>query len=127
MTPKKRRERRAAQRAAEAVKPLPTARPAQRSTIWVAQAQRQLAADLPSVVRNRQAERRAEQPRLVGMDQAPATSQGEAKRSPSRVMQTRAAQPTLDGPNPDLKCRPKSNKPAAGGGSGRRFIPWGKC
>lgn len=125
---KKREARRARQAAAEASKPLSTHRPAQRGTFRVAQAQRQLAAELPSIVRVRQ---RAPKPivsRGAALDPLPVADQGEVKRSPGLAVQSiRPDQPKLSKADLHLKCRPKTNKPSAGGGSGRNFVPWGKC
>ena len=122
----RRKDRQAARRAPE---PIASAKPpANRGTFRVAQAQRQLAAELPGVVRNRQAERlTTSQPKLAPVDPLPTLGQVEAQRRPSRVATaTRAPQPKLDKGDLHLKCRPKSNKPASGGGSGRAFIPWNK-
>lgn len=138
-----RQERRARRQAVETPQPVPTPQkrlervapatpPANRGTFRVAKAQRQLAAELPGLVRVKEKHKR----------------QGEAKRSPSAVVEapmrdTRAAQRSvktpappdrktpaglsMDKPDPRLKCRPKDTSPASGGGSGRSFVPWGKC
>lgn len=112
---------------AKVARPAPP--PAQRGTFRVSQALQQAAADLPGIVRNRQAERRAAAPRRSApLDPLPATvAQGEAKRSPRQAMQRNTpAQPSLrDAPKSGV-CRPRGG-PKSGGGSGRSFVPFKDC
>lgn len=125
---KKREARKARVAAAQAVKPLPSHVPAQRGTFRVAEAQRQLAAELPSIVRTRQQASKPSLSRAAVVDPMSMADQGEAKPSPRRAVDlARPDQPKLDKGDLHLKCRPKSNKPSSGGGSGRNFVLWRKC
>lgn len=100
--------------------------PAQRSTFRVAQAQRELAVALPSVVRNRQAERRAATPSRVQTVAPLSNLQDETNRANVRAPRRNApAQPTLATPPKSGVCRPRGG-PKSGGGSGRSFVPFNK-
>ena len=125
---KKREARRARVAAAQAAKPLPSHVPAQRGTFRVAQAQQRLAAELPTIIRTRQQAPKPTVSRGAALDPLPVADQGEVKLSPGPAVQSiRPDQPKLSKADLHLKCRPKSNKPSAGGGSGRNFVKWRKC
>lgn len=105
--------------------PRPARPPSQRGTFRVAQAQRQLAADLPGVVRSRTGEHRQRQaeakrtPSAVSMAPPPPVPKREPNRQPDRPTPT---QPTLRDPVANCKSRPSSTK--GGSGAGRSFVPW---
>lgn len=135
-----RQERRARRQAAVTPKPTPAlpkriervapaTPPANRGTFRVAKAQRQLAAQLPGLVRVKEKQKRQGEAKRSpsAIPEAPTRDQGEAKRSPSRTDRKTPPALSMDKPDPRLKCRPKDTSPASGGGSGRAFVPWGKC
>lgn len=99
-----------------------------RSTFKVAAANRQIADQLPSVIRQRSGEKR---PRQLRLDRSPV--QAATVNAPSDPKKTIASE--RPAPGVDLrsqavdepgKCRPKDNSPKASGGSGRSFHLWKK-
>lgn len=127
-----RKSRTRQRREAAALPPAKIARPAppsaQRSTFRVAQAQRELAAALPTVVRNRSAERRSIKPAPLDAaplsDPVPQSDTNRAKPLPSKRRTT--TQPTLANPPKSGVCRPRGG-PKSGGGADRSFVPFKDC
>lgn len=127
---KERQAKRAAARAstpANIAKPSPA--PSQRSTFKVAQAQRVIAAQLPTVIRQRTGEKRASAIRLDGpsVQAAPVVNAPSSPKKTVSQVQLRE-QLTVQRQVPDQqgKCRPKSNAPKGAAGSGKAFVPWKK-
>lgn len=129
------REKRAERRARREPAPVPldriapAPRPANRGTFRVAKANRQLALELPDLIRatkpkvnNRPGLRNRE-----AEPEAPTKRQGEAKPRPSAAPRRATPALSMDKPDPRLKCRPKDSTPKGGSGSGRAFVPWGNC
>lgn len=127
----KRQERRERRQAAQ--QPLdriaPATPPANRGTFRVAKAQRQLAAQLPGLVRVKEKPKRQGEAKRspIATVEAPTRDQSAARRASTRPVRKPTPSLSMDKPDPRLKCRPKDASPASGGGAGRPFVPWGKC
>lgn len=107
----------------------PSTLPANRGTFRVAKAQRQLAMQVPELVRVKQKPKREGEAKRspIATVEAPTRDQSAAPRASTRPVRKPTPSLSMDKPDPRLKCRPKDTSPAAGGGSGRAFVPWGKC
>lgn len=117
----KRQERRERRKAAQVPvsRITPNPMPANRGTFRVAQALRQLALNVPPLVRVK------DKPKYSATLEAPQSSRATARRRASE--RKPAPVLTMDKPDPRLKCRPKDSSPKGGSGSDRPFVPWGKC
>lgn len=108
-------------------KPTPT--PSMRSTFKVAQANRVIAAELPSVIRQRTGEKRASSIRLDRSPVQAATMVNQPSDPKKTIAQARQReQLTMDRQAIDEpgKCRPKDNTPKGSGASSRSFHLWKK-
>lgn len=128
----RKRERQAKRAAARApvptyTKPAPPA--SMRSTFKVAQANRVIAEQLPTVIRQRSGEKRASSIRLdrspvqavtmVNQPSDPKKTVNQARQREQLTMDRQA----IDEPG---KCRPKDNTPKGSGASSRSFHLWKK-
>lgn len=131
--------RRAAQEVPATPSPKTTERPvrndperAQSVTYRVANAQRQIAKELPSIIYPKGEGRTAVKPlhpdRKI-IDAPPPPKPPKLPRSPARQREADRADALLmrEEEKAKLKCRPKDSRPKGGAGSGRSFIPWGDC
>lgn len=100
-----------------------------RSTFKVAAANRQIADQLPTVIRQRSGEKPSRQLRL---DREPvqAATMVNAPSDPKKTVASRRLAPGVDLRSQPIdepgKCRPKDNTPKGSGGSGRSFHLWKK-
>lgn len=125
----KRQERRERRKAAQVPvsRITPNPMPANRGTFRVAQALRQLALDVPPLVRVK------DRPKHQGVAKRSPSATAEAPQSRPATERRRAPERkpapalTINKPDPRLKCRPKDSSPKGGAGSDRPFVPWGKC
>lgn len=99
-----------------------------RSTFKVAAANRQIADQLPTVIRQRSGEKR---PRQFAQDRSPVQAVTvNAPSDPKKTIASARPAPGVDLRSQPIdepgKCRPKDNTPKGSGGSGRSFHLWKK-
>lgn len=100
-----------------------------RNAFRVARVQRQVAVQLPGIIREGKRDKVDRRPQGdLQPEVAPPPGPTEASRfAAARAERARSAQVSLEGAKPDPgKCRPKDNTPKKGGGSGREFHLWKK-